>query len=89
MWVGAGGCICVWLHVRVCPQWRLSVLVRCVPCRDVRFSSFMSEFKGGKERALELLSRLPHCIPHRQVGTLLMHALPLDAEESAKHVVVW
>ena len=36
-------------------------------CRDLRFSSFMSEFKNGKDRAKELLSNLPHIIPHRQV----------------------
>ena len=69
MWVGGGEG--VHLCVVACEglsSVEVECLVRCVPCRDLRFSSFMSEFKGGKERALELLSRLPHCIPHRQVG---------------------
>lgn len=50
-------------------MWGLSLMLSVsVACRDVRFSLFLSEFKHGKERALELLGKLPHCIPHRQVG---------------------
>ena len=52
-----------------------------VACRDVRFSLFLSEFKHGKERALELLGKLPHCIPHRQVGCTSL-AVPTGAVET-------
>ena len=52
-----------------------------VACRDVRFSLFLSEFKHGKKRALELLGKLPHCIPHRQVGCTSL-AVPTGAVET-------
>ena len=79
-WVG---CVCCGmggdvLCVGSLSKWRLCALVSC---RDVRFSSFLSEFKAGKERALELLSRLPHCIPHRQVGCASAQPLRVAGDE--------
>ena len=55
------GCACLYACLS-------ALLCSPVACREIRFSSFLTEFKNGKERAMELLSKLPHCIPHRQVG---------------------
>jgi ubiquitin-protein ligase E3 B len=46
--------------------------------KDLRFSSFMSEFKNGKDRAKELLSNLPHIIPHRQRVELFRERVQAD-----------
>ena len=38
--------------------------------RSLKISTFMAELKAGKQRALDLLSHIPHAIPHRKVGIL-------------------
>ena len=50
------------------------VCVYVLTSRDLKFSSFMVEFKNGKDRAKELLSNLPHIIPHRQVRAQSVYA---------------
>jgi TRAP-type mannitol/chloroaromatic compound transport system permease small subunit len=35
--------------------------------RSLKILTFMSELKAGKQRALDLLSHIPHVIPHRKV----------------------
>ena len=38
--------------------------------RNLKISTFMAELKARKQRALDLLSHIPHVIPHRKVGAL-------------------
>ena len=36
--------------------------------RELKISSFVSDLKAGKTRALEVLNKIPHIIPHRKVN---------------------
>ena len=76
-----GDTVCISLYICTHTAFRMKqYLIHC-PCgcicsyiQDLKFSSFMVEFKNGKDRAKELLSNLPHIIPHCQVRTQSVHA---------------
>ena len=36
--------------------------------REFKTSSFVTDLKAGKTSALEVLSKIPHIIPHRKVS---------------------
>jgi len=44
----------------------------------LKIGSFVSELNAGKPRAVEVLTKLPHIIPHRKVNVPMVYILVLS-----------